>query len=188
MATCGRARSHSTKSAGLDTKKREGTSLLIGVISDTHGYVDPCLGDVFQGVEYILHAGDIGAPEVLDALGALAPVLAVRGNVDRDPGLLKLPEQLNLLMAGVTIQVVHRLDDACPGPETRVLIHGHSHRPIVEWRQNILYLNPGAAGRQGFHTERTAALLDLAGSPTGALIRLGPKALGGTPGRKRRTA
>jgi predicted phosphodiesterase len=102
--------------------------------------------------------------------------------VDRDPRLLKLPEHLNLLLAGVTVHLVHRLDDACPKPETRILIHGHSHRPIVEWRQNILYLNPGAAGRQGFHTERTAALLDLEGSPTGTLIRLGPKAGVGTPG------
>lgn len=150
----------------------------IGVVSDTHGYLDPRLGEVFRGVEAILHAGDIGSPAVLKGLSRLAPVYAVRGNVDRDPALLALPEHLSLVLNGVHLHLVHQLPRAAAPPETNVLVFGHSHRALDEWRGNILYLNPGAAGRQGFHTIRTAALLRLGSQPESELIVLGPKAKG----------
>jgi putative phosphoesterase len=147
------------------------------VISDTHGYLDPQIEELFVGVDYIVHAGDIGSPAVLDALGEIAPVLSVRGNVDRDSRLQSLPERLDLELGGTHLQIVHRLQDAILGPESRIVISGHSHRPISEWRDRILYLNPGAAGRQGFHRNRTVSLLDLSFPPTSRLLYLGPRSL-----------
>ncbi|HET9319040.1 MAG TPA: metallophosphoesterase family protein [Bryobacteraceae bacterium] len=149
--------------------------MLVGVISDTHGYTDPKLGDLFRHADYIIHAGDIGTPDVLDRLGKIAPILAVRGNVDRDPRLLTLPQQIMLSLAGFGVLVVHRVQDAIPDPDTRVIISGHSHRPVNEWRDRILYLNPGAAGRQGFHRERTVSLLHLEDSAAATFIALGPR-------------
>jgi putative phosphoesterase len=163
----------------------EPAALVIGIVSDTHGYLDPELLRVFEHAQCIVHAGDVGKTEVLRELEAIAPVFAVRGNVDRDAGLCDLPERLDLALAGISIHIAHRLEDARPSPKTRVLIHGHSHRPVQEWRGNILYVNPGAAGRQGFHVERTAAVLDLTGTPTCVLVDLGPKAAGRAPERRR---
>lgn len=155
--------------------------MLLGVISDTHGYVDPALTRLFAGVHRILHAGDIGAHGVLEELERIAPVVAVRGNVDRDPALLTLPESITMRLAGVELQVVHQLPQARPRPETRVLIFGHSHRVRCDWQGEMLLLNPGAAGRQGFHTLRTAALLRLGERPEAEVITLGPKARGREP-------
>jgi putative phosphoesterase len=147
----------------------------IGVVSDTHGYADPAFTELFRDVSCIIHAGDIGTSEVLEALSAIAPVHAVRGNVDHDPKLLILPEQLQLNLDGLRLLVVHRLQDAHPEPDTQVVVSGHSHRAVVEERDRILYLNPGAAGRQGFHRERTAALLIAEDPPVARLLSLGPK-------------
>lgn len=149
--------------------------MLVGVISDTHGDIDPRLPDVFAGVDCILHAGDIGSPAVLDALAAIAPIFAIRGNADRDLRLTVLPERLDLNLSGTSVQLVHRLQDARPRPETRVLVHGHSHKAEARRSGPILYLNPGAAGRQGFHTQRTAALLHLDEQAEASMIALGPK-------------
>jgi putative phosphoesterase len=126
-------------------------------------------------VARILHAGDIGSASVLEDLATIAPVIAVRGNVDRDPRLLQLPERIDLDLGGVSIQLVHRLVDARPGLATGVVIFGHSHRPAEERRGNILYLNPGAAGRQGFHRERSVAVLELDERPRASFLPLGPK-------------
>lgn len=138
--------------------------LRIGVISDTHGWLDPTVAERFAGVDAILHAGDIGSTAVLNALAQIANVYAVRGNNDRTSDLLALPERLDLPMAGGTIHLVHRPVDARPvGAD--VVITGHTHRAVVESRDGVLWLNPGAAGRQGFHRERTAAVLSLGGGP-----------------------
>ncbi|MGI8552093.1 MAG: metallophosphoesterase family protein [Dehalococcoidia bacterium] len=150
--------------------------MLVGVIADTHGYVDPNLAQVFRDVELIVHAGDIGSPAVLDALGAIAPVRAVRGNVDRSLPLQALPERIDLRLHGIGLHLVHQLPQAIPLPQRKILVFGHSHRSLNEWRGSILYLNPGAAGRQGFHTIRTVALLRLEGQPESELVVLGPKA------------
>jgi putative phosphoesterase len=141
---------------------------------------------LFAGADCIVHAGDIGSHAVLEALQSIAPVLAVRGNVDVGvPELQALPERLDAELDGVWIEVVHRLQDAAPLAATRVLICGHSHRPMSEWRDHILYVNPGAAGRQGFHRDRTACLLDLGPAPASRLLYLGPKsARGGGAGRR----
>ena len=163
------------------------TDLLIGVVSDTHGYVDPRLLEAFRNVDAIIHAGDVGGPAVVDELARLAPLYAVRGNNDRDAFGSTLPERLDVRLAGLPIHVVHELPQACPGPDTGAVIFGHSHRQVAEWRSGVFHLNPGAAGRAGFHRLQTAALLDIGeGVPSVvSLIELGPRLpLEGGPRRR----
>jgi uncharacterized protein len=130
---------------------------------------------VFAGVDAILHAGDIGKPEVLDQLAEIAPVTAVRGNNDAKPRLQELPERRDFLLNGVWVHLVHRPQDALPRPNTRIVVFGHTHRPLSESRGNILFLNPGAAGRQGFQRERTAAILEIDQELSARSILLGPR-------------
>ncbi|HEX5368316.1 MAG TPA: metallophosphoesterase family protein [Dehalococcoidia bacterium] len=137
--------------------------MLIGVVSDTHGYLDPRLMEALAGVEAVLHAGDLGSDAVLDGLRALAPLYAVEGNNDMPLGGFGLPHTLDVEIDGVSIHLVHELPHAHPLPETRVVVFGHSHRQLNEWRDGVLYLNPGAAGRRGFHALQTAALLRIEG-------------------------
>jgi putative phosphoesterase len=151
------------------------TGCLVGVISDTHGYVDPQIPALFREVDCIIHAGDIGSAAVLACLGEVAPVHAVRGNVDRAPQLLAIPEQLVLTVDDTELLVVHRVQDGVPRPQTRIVVSGHSHRPNLNWRDRILYLNPGAAGLQGFHRDRTVSLLQLTDPPEATLLTLGPR-------------
>ena len=147
----------------------------IGVLADTHGFFDPRLGAAFAGVEAILHAGDIGSVALHARLNDLAPTYAVRGNNDLAL-VLELPDVLDIELAGVGIHVVHQLPDARPGPATRVVVFGHSHRQVCEWRDGVLYLNPGAAGRRGFHRLQTAALLEAADGVVAAeLLALGSR-------------
>jgi putative phosphoesterase len=149
--------------------------MLIGVLADTHGYLDSRLLPLFPGVEAILHAGDIGSRAVIDGLAALAPVYAVEGNNDVALNL-GLPGWLDIDLAGVRIHLVHQLADARPPIGTNAVVFGHSHQPLIEQRDGILYLNPGAAGRRGFHRLQTAALLRLeGGSAQPDLLELGPR-------------
>jgi putative phosphoesterase len=133
--------------------------VLVGVVSDTHGYVDPRLAPALDGVRAILHAGDVGSLAVLDALSAIAPVEAVRGNNDDKLGGLGLPARVDIALGGVRIHVVHRILDARPPADARVVVFGHSHRTLAEERDGVLYLNPGAAGRAGFHRLQTVATM-----------------------------
>jgi putative phosphoesterase len=150
--------------------------MLVGILSDTHGYLDPRVRATFDGVEAIIHAGDVCGEGVLEALRQIAPVYAVRGNNDDKIGGLGLPSHLDVVLGGVSLHVVHQLPEARPGPETRAVIFGHSHRPISEWRDGVLYLNPGAAGRSGFHALQTVALLRVEkGVLHPELLELGPR-------------
>lgn len=160
--------------------------LRIGVVSDTHGWLDPALLEIFQGVGLILHAGDVGDEAILDRLAECAPVAAVRGNVDGGP-LADLPLDLVLDVAGRRLAMRHiagsplRPDKAAlelvTGSEADVFVCGHSHIPVATRRQDVLWLNPGAAGRQGHHETRTAAILELAqaGTPRVLSVLLGPR-------------
>lgn len=150
--------------------------MLIGVVSDTHGYVDPRLKLAFEGVQAIVHAGDVGGLHVLEELGRLAPVYAVQGNNDAPLGGLGLPLRYDVALEGVDVHIVHELPDAQPFAYTRVVVFGHSHRQLAEWRGDILYLNPGAAGRVGFHKLQTCALLRIEGTRiTSQAIELGAR-------------
>src|SRR2546426_9100829 len=150
--------------------------MLIGLIADTHGYLDPRVPPAVKGVDLILHAGDIGAEGVLIALASIAPVTAVAGNNDANLAQLGLPLRVDMDLGGVRIHLVHRLIDAAPGSGTRIVVYGHSHKALVAEREGVLWVNPGAAGRVGFHREVTLALLLVDDDRCEAeLVSLGPR-------------
>ncbi len=127
--------------------------MIVGVISDTHGLVRAEAIEALGGVDHILHAGDIGAPEVLAALARIAPVTAIRGNVDIEPWARGLLETEILELGGATIYMLHDLGRLDVKPEAagiHVVVHGHSHQPKMEERNGVLYFNPGSAGPRRF--------------------------------------
>lgn len=135
-----------------------------GIISDTHGLLRPEAIAALQGCERIIHAGDIGNPEILEQLAAIAPVQGVRGNNDLDlPWACDLPDQLILDLNGCKTLLIHDIADvpAELDRDIHLIITGHSHKPCIEWRGNVLYLNPGSAGRRRFKLPVTLALLDV---------------------------
>lgn len=133
----------------------------VGVLSDTHGLLRPRVLEVFEGCERILHAGDVGDAEILTELGKLAPVEAVRGNMDLDGAVAALPFAVAGELGGLPYHMVHRREDIEEAwlREARLVIFGHSHRPELEWRGSCLLLNPGACGRRRFHQPLTVAVL-----------------------------
>ena len=136
--------------------------MIIGVIADTHGLLRPGVIELFRGVSLIIHAGDIGSPDVLSALREVAPVRAVRGNVDKGAWAEALPETAVVECAGSLIYLLHDLKTLDLEPSAagmQVVISGHSHR-VGEFRKNsALHLNPGSAGPRRFKLPVTAALL-----------------------------
>ena len=136
----------------------------IGVISDTHGLVRPQALEALQGSDVIIHAGDVGAPEVLERLRSLAPVAAVRGNVDRGAWADGLPEERTIDVGGARIHLVHNLKTMSSEPEgCRMVISGHSHRPSIQKRDGVIYLNPGSAGPRRFTLPVAVATIRLNG-------------------------
>jgi putative phosphoesterase len=134
----------------------------VGVISDTHGLLRPEAVKALKGVELIIHAGDIGNPKVLAGLERLAPVHAVRGNVDRGDWAADLPLNRVVEVGGVLLYVLHELfcldlDPAAAG--LAAVIYGHSHSPHLERKNGVLYLNPGSAGPRRFTLPVTLARL-----------------------------
>jgi uncharacterized protein len=128
-------------------------SILIGVISDTHGLLRPEAIEALLGSKHIIHAGDVGSPEILEQLSTIAPVTAVRGNVDKGAWSRKLPETEVVELGGVSIWVLHdlaRLDLKPKGAGFAVVVSGHSHVPKQETRDGVLYFNPGSAGPRRF--------------------------------------
>ena len=126
---------------------------MIGIISDTHGLVRPQVIEALTGAELIIHAGDIGSPDVLKTLEAIAPVVAVRGNNDQDPWAAKFPLTNAVEHHSYFFYVVHELDHLDVDPvasEFSAVIFGHSHRASAERRKGVLYLNPGSAGPRRF--------------------------------------
>ncbi len=135
----------------------------VGVLADTHGLLRPRVLELLEGCERILHAGDVGAAEVLERLGAVAPVAAVRGNMDGGD-LAGLPGSLAGDLAGLPFRMIHRREDIDPSwpGKLRLIVFGHSHRPEIAWRGSCLLLNPGACGPRRFHLPLTLALLTVA--------------------------
>ena len=149
----------------------------IGVISDTHGLLRPEALAALRGCERIIHAGDIGKPEVLDAVRALAPLDAIRGNVDSGDWAASVPEHLDLEIGGLRIHVTHDVKAMGIDPiaaRVDVVIAGHSHQPKIEEVDAVIYLNPGSAGRRRFKLPVSLALLDIEdGQPRAQLVTLG---------------
>jgi len=146
-----------------------------GIISDTHGLLRPEALAALGGYERILHAGDIGKPEVLQALNPLAPVTAVRGNNDKGAWAEELPECARLTVAQIGIYLIHDLaeleiDPAAAG--IRVVISGHSHRPAITERDGVLYVNPGSAGPRRFKLPVAVAELVISDQVQAGIIPL----------------
>lgn len=132
---------------------KQAPAAVIGVISDTHGLLRPEALTALQGSDYIIHAGDIGDSEILDKLASIAPVMAVRGNVDREAWAQKIPLTTVLETSGVSIYVLHNLQELDLKPEAAgfaAVIYGHSHIPRQETKNGVLYFNPGSAGPKRF--------------------------------------
>ncbi len=134
----------------------------IGVIADTHGLLRPQVLTAFAGVDHILHAGDIGKPEILNQLRELAPVTAIRGNIDRTGPCAELPAEEYLTLAGINLYLLHdvhtlSLDPGAAG--LQAVLFGHSHKPLSEHRKRVLFFNPGAAGPRRFTLPVTVGLL-----------------------------
>jgi putative phosphoesterase len=127
--------------------------VIIGVISDTHGLLRPEALAALQGSDYIIHAGDIGDPQILDKLVAIAPLTAVRGNVDHGAWTRKIPATNVLEIGEISIYVLHNLQELDLKPEAAkfaVVVYGHSHVPKQEVKNGVLYFNPGSAGPRRF--------------------------------------
>jgi putative phosphoesterase len=148
----------------------------VGVISDTHGLVRPEALAALRGSELIVHAGDIGAPEVLDALRALAPVVAVRGNNDRDPWARKIAETEVVDAGGVLLYVIHDVAELDLEPRAAgfaAVIAGHSHKPRCEEQDGVLWFNPGSAGPRRFRLPIAVGRLEVAhGRVRGEILEL----------------
>lgn len=136
----------------------------VGIVSDTHGLLRPELLVALAGVDHILHAGDVGDPAILDQLRAIAPITAIRGNIDTSGACARLPATDAIELAGHLVYLVHSIQDLDLDPAAAgiaLVVSGHSHRPSVEQRGPVLYLNPGSCGPRRFRLPVTLALAEV---------------------------
>jgi uncharacterized protein len=150
--------------------------VILGVISDTHGLLRPEAVEALRGSDRILHAGDVGASEILEALSKIAPVTAVRGNVDSEPWARVLPETEVVEAGGVSVFILHSLGQLDLKPEAagfRVVVYGHSHQPKIVEKNGVLYFNPGSAGPRRFNLPVSVGRLTIeAGKVRADLVEL----------------
>jgi hypothetical protein len=154
---------HSSSHTASHTK-----GVLVGLISDTHGLLREEALQALQGSDLIIHAGDVGHPEILDALGAIAPLTVVKGNVDTAPWTSCLPSFDVVQCGPAAIYVLHNLHDLDLDPAAagfQIVVSGHSHQPTRAERNGVLFLNPGSAGPRRFSLPVTVARLDLRATP-----------------------
>jgi len=147
--------------------------VVVGVISDTHGLIRSGALAALRGVRYIIHAGDVGDPSILNALAEIAPVTAIRGNIDRDAWARRLPETEVVEFGGVLIYILHDLDQLDLKPEAsgfHVVIYGHSHVAKQETRNGVLYFNPGSAGPRRFKLPVSVGKLTIHGGKVRAEV------------------
>src|SRR2546422_8401633 len=177
-------RLHSTAMRQVGKRARAATpGAVVGVISDTHGLLRPEAVAALAGVDVIVHAGDIGSAAVLEALREIAPVIAVRGNNDRGAWARSIPETVTIEVGALRLHVVHDVKTLRGDPAGRgidVVIAGHSHRPSVDQRGRLLFLNPGSAGPRRFSLPVAVARLHAGASgPRARIVVL----FDGGPGR-----
>lgn len=161
--------SRASLSSGHSSKK-------VGVISDTHGLLRPEAVAALQGSELIIHAGDIGSREVLDELAKIAPVFAVRGNNDRDEWAHALPLTDVVEVGDRLVYLLHDIADLDIDPAAAgmaAVITGHSHKPVAETRDGVLFLNPGSAGPRRFKLPITVARLEVGARIESEIVHLG---------------
>lgn len=145
----------------------------VGLISDTHGLLRPQAVAALQGSDFIVHGGDIGDAGILEALAAIAPLTVVRGNNDREPWADGIRETEFLKVGGVLVCAIHgvaRMDIDPAAAGVRVVVSGHSHKPKVEERGGVLYVNPGSAGPRRFKLPIAVAELIVDGDAVSARI------------------
>lgn len=140
-------------------------NFLVGVISDTHGLLQPDAIEAFKGADLIIHAGDVGKPDILEDLQAIAPVEAVRGNMDMDDWADKLPETKIIKVGSVLLYVIHdvyKIDIKPAEAGVGAVIHGHTHKPSsLEDHNGVLFLNPGSATHPRFNNPPSVAFLHI---------------------------
>ena len=158
------------------SQARPAAALRLGVISDTHGLLRPEAMAFLQGCDHILHGGDIGGPEILEQLAAVAPVCAVRGNNDTQAWAASLPDTRLLELAGVRIYIIHDVGELQIDPcaaAVQIVVCGHSHQPSVRERDGVVYVNPGSAGPRRFKLPISVAEIAICGtSITARLVAL----------------
>ena len=159
------------KAFGLKAKKSG--RKLVGLISDTHGLIRPQALAALRAVDLIIHAGDIGKPEVLEALQAVAPLVAIKGNVDKGAWARSLPATKALRAGDAQVFVIHNVNELEFDPAARgyqVVISGHSHQPSIVTRAGVLFVNPGSAGPKRFKLPVAVATLRVDGLAVSAEI------------------
>jgi uncharacterized protein len=154
----------------MPSRSTQAEALRVGLVSDTHNLLRPEVLDYLRGCDHILHGGDICGDAVLQALRALAPLTAVRGNNDHGAWAGALPEQVTVRLGGIAIHVVHDLHDLVLPVDARVVVCGHSHKPSVEERDGVLYVNPGSAGPRRFKLPISAGELRIVGTAVEAKL------------------
>jgi uncharacterized protein len=147
--------------------------LRVGLISDTHGLLRPEATAFLRGSDYIVHGGDIGAPSILEQLASIAPVTAVRGNNDTGPWAESLPEAEFLQVGAIFVYAIHDLAQLTIDPGAagvRVVVSGHSHKPLITEREGVLYVNPGSSGPRRFKLPIAVAELIVDGPSVSARV------------------
>jgi len=143
-----------------------GGDILVGVISDTHGLLRSEAVAALRGADLIIHAGDVGAPEVIDQLRNLAPTFVVRGNVDKAHWAGALPATAHVEVGGLLFHVLHDISELDLDPAAvgyAAVVYGHSHQPSIEMREGVLFLNPGSAGPRRFNLPVSIARVSVSG-------------------------
>jgi putative phosphoesterase len=150
--------------------------MIVGVISDTHGLLRPQAVEALRGSQLIIHAGDVGAPEILDQLARIAPLHAVRGNVDKGAWAKALPLTEVVEAGGAQLYVLHNLKELDLSPRAAgfaAVITGHSHQPVQKTLDGVLYFNPGSAGPRRFHLPVSLGRLHIVnGKVRGEILKL----------------
>jgi hypothetical protein len=147
--------------------------MIVGVISDTHGLLRPEAIEMLRGSEHIIHAGDIGAPEIIPELKKIAPVTAIRGNIDQMAWCRKFPETELVELGGIHIYILHDVNAIDLNPKAAgfaAVISGHSHKPHQEMKGGVLYFNPGSAGPRRFKLPITVGRLEINGAALNATV------------------
>jgi putative phosphoesterase len=147
--------------------------LRVGVISDTHGLFRPEARAFLAGCDYIIHGGDVGRREILEELAAMAPLISVKGNNDTEPWAARLRDTELIRVGNIFVYVIHNVAELDIDPATagvRVVISGHSHKPMIEERNGILYVNPGSCGPRRFKLPISAGEITVSGSAVRARI------------------
>lgn len=150
--------------------------MIIGIISDTHGLLRPEAVELLRGSEHIIHAGDIGEPGIIPALEKIAPVTAIRGNVDTQPWARRFAETEVVELGGVSIYIIHDVNALDLNPQAAgfaAVISGHSHQPKQETKNGVLYFNPGSAGPRRFKLPISVGMLEIeSGRITGSILSI----------------